>query len=79
MEDPSCQTVNKINYSLLLSFMHERENDIKSSEKYLANAERYFKMKNNPNMKFISVQNPYELPKPKVPKPERYISQLSHS
>lgn len=29
-------------------------------------------------MKFIPTENPYELPKSKVPKPERYISQLSH-
>ena len=79
MNDPQCQTVNKINYNLLLSFMHERENDIKNSEKYLAIAERYYKMKNNPHMKFNPVQNPYELPTPKVPTPERYVSQLTHT
>lgn len=59
MQDPDCQTGNKINYNLLLSFMHEREKDIKSSEKYLAIAERYYKIKNNPHMKFTPPENPY--------------------
>ena len=70
---------DKIVFNLLLSFMYEREGNIKQSEKYLAIAERYFKMKQNPNLKFHPPIDPYELPKPKVPKPERYTSQLSHS
>lgn len=57
--DPQASSVNKINYTLLLSFMHERENDIKNSEKYLAIAERYYKIKNNPHLKFTPVKNPY--------------------
>jgi hypothetical protein len=36
-------------------------------------------MKNNPYLKFVPIDNPYELPKPKVPKPERYASQLTHA
>lgn len=34
-------------------------------------------MKKNPYIKFTPVENPYELPKPAVPKPERYVSQLT--
>ena len=30
-------------------------------------------------MKLNPPENPYEEPKPKVPKPERYTSQLTHS
>lgn len=36
-------------------------------------------MKQNPHLKFHPPIDPYELPKAKVPKPERYTSQLSHS
>lgn len=36
-------------------------------------------MKENPNLKFKPVPNPYLEPRPKVPKPERYVSQLTHS
>ena len=79
IESEESSLPDKIIYNLLLSFMYEREGNIKQSEKYLAVAERYFKMKQNPNLKFHPPVDPYELPKPKVPKPERYTSQLSHS
>lgn len=77
MADPDCPTGNKINYNMLLSFMYEQEGDIKNSEKYLAVAERYYKVKKNPHLKFTPPENPYVLPRPAVPKPERYLSQLS--
>lgn len=53
MTDPTSTITHKINYNLLVSFMYEREADIKNSEKYLAIAERYYKMKKSPFMKFI--------------------------
>ena len=59
--------------------MYEKENQIKECEKYLALAEKYYKMKQNPHLKLNPPENPYEEPKPKVPKPERYTSQLTHS
>jgi hypothetical protein len=42
-------------------------------------AEKYFQIKSNPNIKINPPKNPYAEPVPKIPKPGKYISQLSYS
>ena len=78
IESEESKIDDKILCNLLLSFMYERDENIKECEKYLALAEKYYKIKQNPHLKLNPPENPYEEPKPKVPKPERYTSQLTH-
>lgn len=60
-----------------LSFMYEHQGDILRSEKYLELSEKYFQLHKNPQLKINPPVNPYLEPKPLIPKPERYSSQLS--
>lgn len=57
--------------------MEERLGQEKASEKHIALAEKYFQMKHNPAIRINPPKNPYLDPAPKVPKPGRYVSQLS--
>ncbi len=57
--------------------MEERLGQEKASEKHTALAEKYFQMKHNPAIRINPPKNPYLDPTPKVPKPGRYVSQLS--
>ena len=61
----------------LLSFLFERLGEEKKSEKHLALAEKYFQMKKNPHLKINPPKNPYLEPTPRIPKPGKYVSQLS--
>lgn len=63
---------------LLLSFIHERLGEEKRSEKYLALAEKYHQLKYNPNLKINPPLNPYVESVPRVPKPGKFVSTLSH-
>ena len=49
----------------------------KASERHIALAEKYYQLKNNPSIRINPPKNPYIEPAPKVPKPGRYVSQLS--
>lgn len=40
-------------------------------------AEKYFQMKSNPNLRINAPKNPYIESIPRIPKPGKYISQLS--
>ena len=57
--------------------MYEMKGDVLRSEKYLAMAEKYFQIKKNPHLKINPPKNPYLQPKPMIPKPYRYTSQLT--
>lgn len=61
----------------MLALVEERQGQEKASEKHIALAEKYYQMKNNPSIRINPPKNPYIDPTPKVPKPGRYISQLS--
>lgn len=63
----------------MLSFLFERLKEEKKAEKHQALAEKYFQMKSNPHLKINPPKNPYLEPVPRIPKPGKYVSQLSSS
>jgi tetratricopeptide (TPR) repeat protein len=75
--EESHSTEEKIIIHQLLALVEERLGQEKASERHTALAEKYFQMKNNPAIRINPPKNPYIEPAPKVPKPGRYVSQLS--
>ena len=77
LEEEDLNPAQKVSVHHLLCYAYKRADQQKKSEKHLGLAEKYYLFQSNPNMRINQVHNPYVEPTPRVPKPDKFVSQLS--